>query len=378
LNNNLTVAKTVNNGTISLYGVISGTGDLNIGNTGSITIASVVEPLSNVGTVYLGAINTYSGGTLVNSGTLKLGPAATSDSSALISIAAGATLDTSSIAAFALGGATTMEAKGTGTTTGTTAARIQGASGGVVNLGNRPIHLTFTPSAFSGDATHPPLLVSQGNLTLDNNTLTVNNASGTALDLGVYRLIQVTSGTIVENASPFYPVSVTGAGLVAGTAATVSVSSGNLIMTVATASSTAYDTWATSQGLSGAAADASADPDADGLSNALEFVLGGQPNPANPGSNSLGLLPTVTTNAGKLLFTYRVSDLSLTQPGVAITPEYGSSLTGWAQALDGVLGVTITVTNDGFGSGIDKVEVSIPQSLATDAKLFARLKVTLP
>jgi hypothetical protein len=41
-----------------------------------------------------------------------------------------------------------------------------------------------------------------------------------------------------------------------------------------------------------------------------------------------------------------------------------------------VNGVAITVTNDGFGAGVDKVEVSIPKTLANGPKMFARLSAS--
>ncbi|MEI6674866.1 MAG: autotransporter-associated beta strand repeat-containing protein [Verrucomicrobiota bacterium] len=143
-------------------------------------------------------------------------------------------------------------------------------------------------------------------------------------------------------------------------------------------SATAYDTWVAAKQLAGADAAFSADPDLDGITNLLEFVLGGEPNPARPNSNSLGLMPSVMPSAGNLVFTYRRTSVSLTQSGIAITAEYGSDLTTWTPARPGVNGVTITTTTDGFGAGIDKVEVSIPRALATGAQLFVHLKVTVP
>ena len=143
-------------------------------------------------------------------------------------------------------------------------------------------------------------------------------------------------------------------------------------------SATVYETWIATSQLGGAEAAFTADPDQDGLTNLLEFVIGGEPNPARPGADSRGLMPTVTPGAGNLVFTYRRSATSLTQPGIAITAEYGSNLTTWTPAQHGVNGVTITTTPDGFGAGIDKVEVSIPQSLATGTMLFVHLKVTVP
>ncbi len=143
-------------------------------------------------------------------------------------------------------------------------------------------------------------------------------------------------------------------------------------------SATVYETWIATSQLGGAEAAFTADPDQDGLTNLLEFVIGSEPNPARPGADSRGLLPTVAPSAGNLVFTYRRSATSLTQPGIAITAEYGSNLTTWTPAQHGVNGVSITTTPDGFGAGIDKVEVSIPQSLATGTMFFVHLKVTVP
>jgi hypothetical protein len=154
---------------------------------------------------------------------------------------------------------------------------------------------------------------------------------------------------------------------------------GNTLKLVYTAASAgSFNTWATTtNGLSGGDAAATADPDNDGLKNSVEFVIGGQPNPANPNSNSSALAPTVSTDANNLIFTFRRTDLSLTQPGIVIAAEYGSNLTGWTTATDGVNGVAIVVTND-IETGVDQVQVSIPKTLATGAKMFARLTVGIP
>ena len=231
LNNALTLASiNGNSGTLNLYGVISGSGALNIGNTGSIVVASLPKTLVNQGVVRLFRANDYTGNTLVNSGTLKLAALASIDSTPLISLAAGTTLDVSAIAAYTLSGTNTLAAKGTGTTVGTTQATIKG--GTTVSLSNRPVSLTFTPTSGSGDTTHPSLVVSQGSLTLSGNTISVVN-NGPALGTGVYRLIQ-TPGAItgVPNTAL---VSVTGSGgLAANSEAFASVSGNDVILTVAT------------------------------------------------------------------------------------------------------------------------------------------------
>ena len=177
----------------------------------------------------------------MNSGTLALGALGKIDNSPVISLAAGTTLDVSAIATpYTLSSTNTLSAKGTGTTAGTTAAQIKGASGGTVNLGSQALNLTFAPTT-ANDTTHPSLYVSQGSLALNNNAFTV--VTGSQLGAGTYRLIQVgngTSGVITENVTPSYPVTVSGSGLAPNSLATVSVLSGNVIMTVVTRSVTSF------------------------------------------------------------------------------------------------------------------------------------------
>lgn len=120
-----------------------------------------------------------------------------------------------------------------------------------------------------------------------------------------------------------------------------------------------------------------ADPDRDGLANLIEFVIGGQPDPAVVGANSNHLTPTATIVGNDLVFTFRRSTISLSQPGIVIKPEYGSELTGWQTAINGTNGVTTTVTS-GIEPGIDEVKVSIPRSLAQGEKFFVRLNVMMP
>lgn len=135
---------------------------------------------------------------------------------------------------------------------------------------------------------------------------------------------------------------------------------------------TAYDTWATAKGLAGGDAAFGADPDKDGIANGIEFVIGGEPNPANPGSNSNSLLPTVATTATHLSFSFRrADDAAFLNPFV----EYNVGLSGiWVKANGGENGILINEVNG--PSGFDTVEVLIPRSLAAPgSKLFARLQV---
>ncbi len=132
----------------------------------------------------------------------------------------------------------------------------------------------------------------------------------------------------------------------------------------------AFDAWvgtsAGGKGLTGEAAAFDADPDGDGLPNGIEFVIGGEPNPANPGSNSRALLPTAVASGNNLVFTY-----TRTHAAANLNPvvEFDADLQGmWTTANAG--NATIQVTP---GTTADTVTVTIPRS--TNSKLFARLKV---
>jgi fibronectin-binding autotransporter adhesin len=132
----------------------------------------------------------------------------------------------------------------------------------------------------------------------------------------------------------------------------------------------AFTTWSASYGLP---ANPAVDSDGDGIANGIEFVIGGKPN-AGTGSNSNGLLPTITTDAQYLNFTYRRTDEAAGMPP-AKQPyvQYGSDLNGWEPAVAGEDGVTVSEVN----GTPDLVTVKIPRSLAGNGKLFARLRVDL-
>ena len=148
------------------------------GNKGSLTLNGGTNTLT------LNFTNTYTGPTIIGSGTLALGPNGVISNSPSISIAAGATFDVSANPAFSLTASNSLVAAGT-----TAPATINGALGGTVSFGSQPISLTY-------DGTDVPLTISQGTLVLNSNTFTVN---GPALPLGTYTLISQASGTITSS-----------------------------------------------------------------------------------------------------------------------------------------------------------------------------------
>jgi fibronectin-binding autotransporter adhesin len=134
---------------------------------------------------------------------------------------------------------------------------------------------------------------------------------------------------------------------------------------------------------------AGADPDNDGIDNGVEMVIGG--NPAT--GMDTALLPTLelvtnpvgdpnTIPAGNyLLFTYRRSDLSVAA-GVTAACQTDTDLVGpWTTAVDTVSGVVIQVDNDFTfptfpAAATDRVRVYVPRGANTT--LFGRLNVVVP
>lgn len=209
------------NASLSYGGIISGTGSMTkIGGGGGTG-----------GTLILNGTNTYTGGTVISQGVLALGATGSINDSSSITIDAGASLDVSATAAWTLGSSTTFTASGAGTTVGTTAATLKGASGGTASLGSQPVTLVFTPTATNGDVTHPSLYVSQGTLVLSHgNIITISNASGSAMGVGLYTLIDQNTGSI--SGAPYPKPFFSGAGVVSGMSNSFTVSGGQLTLNV--------------------------------------------------------------------------------------------------------------------------------------------------
>jgi hypothetical protein len=150
------------------------------------------------------------------------------------------------------------------------------------------------------------------------------------------------------------------------------------IQAVSAGGSPTYASWATDNGITGQPANG--DYDNDGLANATEMVLGG--NPQNVMNAALAPAMARVTNpagvpAGNYMeFTFRRSDVSVSS-SVGSACEYDADLAGpWTPAVDGVGGVKIIETNDFYGTGIDRVQVYVP--VGSNQKLFCRMKVSVP
>ena len=129
--------------------------------------------------------------------------------------------------------------------------------------------------------------------------------------------------------------------------------------------SSPYATWANANGLTTGVNDGTNDdPDNDGISNVLEFVLGG-----NPLASSTSILPTVSASGSNFVFTFNRSDESESE--VALTFQHGTNLTGWTNvSIPAATAGSVAVTENGVSP--DTVVVTIPKGANT--KLFGRLE----
>jgi hypothetical protein len=132
-----------------------------------------------------------------------------------------------------------------------------------------------------------------------------------------------------------------------------------------------YQLWTSQMGLIGTDGDFDADPDGDGVPNGIEFIIGGDPRPGFPDTTPHPNQNNPVIDETHLIFTHRRTHVSRYLPTVV---QYNSDLAPtWNNSQQGVNGVIITVTENFYGTGIDKVETKIPRIVAADGRIFVRL-----
>jgi autotransporter-associated beta strand protein len=159
----------------------------------------------------------------------------------------------------------------------------------------------------------------------------------------------------------------------AGTAIAQLAGTGTL--TVTSGASGSFGAWAagfTSPALSNIEADA--DPDHDGLSNALEYVFGSDPRLSNQDGTSSSVV------GSNLIFTFKRSDAAETAD-VALLVQVSTDLVDWTTWPGYSVGATSAVSTPGVDvneagpDNTDLITVTIPKGAA--AVKVARLKVTV-
>lgn len=125
-----------------------------------------------------------------------------------------------------------------------------------------------------------------------------------------------------------------------------------------TATLAGFAGWVAQRGLAGGDAAASADPDKDGISNLIEYALGGSPT-----VRSASVLPQVAVENGNLTMTYRKNKAA---GDLAYTVQSSTDLTTW--------------TNEDIAVKVSDLDAETESWKATKAlggqRLFLRLRVT--
>jgi len=292
---------------------------------------------------------THTGTTLVTGGTLVVNNTFTS----AITVSAGATLAGNMTSSAAITATAAGARIAPGGSTGTlTASNINLATGGILEI---EIDGAATPA-------HDKL-VATGSLNISGATLDVTLVNGpapSAVVIASYGTLTGTFGSLTGVPAGYEIVYQYNDGI-----------SSNNIALIATTDP--YLTWLGGfPEITGSDRAPTADFDKDGLANAIEFVIGGDPT----APDSPALLPVSSVDDTYLNFVFRRTLASATfQPGV----EYGSNLDDdWTLAVNGENGVVIQVDLAFYGPGVDRVTTRIPRALANGSKLFARLRVDIP
>jgi autotransporter-associated beta strand protein len=368
-----------NNGSGTFSGVIHGNNSTN-GTDGTIEAGKLLLTKTGTGTQTLTGANTYSGQTTVANGTLLIN-GSTSPSS------------TVSVTAGTLGGSGSISgdvAIGDGSVTADSIL-----APGITGIGT----LTTGDLTFNGD----------GNYACELNAISVtrdqvNVIGAVTIDPAATLSVSLTGSLvdgqryfIVVNDDDMDSVSGTFSGLAQGAVVgnyggtdlkisytgnsdTNAITGGNDIV-LYTGASSPYDTWAAGTFANPFTNTApGVDFDNDGLSNLLEFVLGGDPT-----ISQAGIAPVASTSGGNLVLTFKRSDASELAPAVTVTVELSTDLTFTTPSDDILIGpasdagpiapsgASYTVSNSG---GLDTITVSITQGTAP--KKFARVKAIQP
>ena len=351
-----------------------GTHSFNIGSGRTALISAVLADATSggtlakdgSGTLTLNTASTYSGVTTVNSGTILANNATGSATgSGGITVKSTATLGGTG----AVSSAVTLESGGT---LAPGEAGIESLATGALTL---PAGATLAAEINSSGTPSLDVVNVTGNVTLGGN-LTVTDIAGTpaAITLGTKLTLVSYTGTLTGTFNGKAEGSTFSVG---SNLFKIRYADGGGFVTLEAVSATPYNSWALSKGLDGTNNGLTQDPDHDGLSNLLEFYLGG-----NPLGSSSAQVPAASTDGTYLILTFQRDDTA-SAAVTAQVAEYGSNLTGWTDVTLGTVAGTVTDGNGVVvmvadnGAAPDTVTVKIPKILSGGGKLFVRLKVSL-
>jgi hypothetical protein len=234
----------------------------------------------------------------------------------------------------------------------------------VTNSSTTPSTLTLNQSStqtFSGRITGALTLAKAG-----NGTLTLSRSDALASSVSV----MIDAGAIsVSSSHTITALRLNGSWMPAGTYTSANSSgriagTGSLVVT--TNGPIGFATWIDGfTSLTTEQKQASADPDADGISNQLEYILNGHPAQTNR-----AILPSITRTTTDLVFTFTQREESHTTTTQVF--QSSSDLSQWTS-----LNITApTAAEVSFGpstNGARTVTIRIPLSRAQNGRLFGRL-----
>jgi autotransporter-associated beta strand protein len=313
-------------------------------------------------TLTLSGVNTYTGKTTVADGALACNNATALGQGALVIDSGGKIvlnyLGTRQIDSLSLSG--TQKANGSYGSSTSTAVNKDDA----YFTGNGSV--TVGPVATTVASSISPALV--GAAVTFTATVTGSTPTGNVSFFAGATLL----GTRVLNGS--FQASFTTSSLAVGTYDVTATYAGNASNSSSTSTAisqlivnSTYASWSADpvQGLATGSNGPMDDPDQDGISNLLEFALGGVPK-----VSTQAILPTLKKSSSNWVFEYNRSHASLSPATVQVV-EYGNELTGWTPLLIPLVSTEpVTITP---GSSSDLVSVAIPVG---GTKIFVRLKVT--
>jgi autotransporter-associated beta strand protein len=320
---------------------------------------------AGTGSLVLNTANTYAGPTAIASGTLALSGEGTVGAGQ-VSLSTGSTFDVTAATPASIALAGGLAGSGTVNATGKTLS-VGGAFAPVALsiTGNVTLLGTSATSLIAGSSPATTSLAAVTGSIVNAGALSITAGEGvTFLDGQSYTFFTASGGSITAG---FTSVSVGGTALTAqsagnwtgstgGLSYTYSETTGTLTVVSAGGSLTALETWR--QENFGSTADSGtsanlADPDADGLSNLMEYALGSDPTVANANAS------TTVSGGNPLSLTFNtVADSSL-----AYIVEASNDLGTWSQiATRSGTGNPVTVQDPGPVSG---------------NRRFLRLRVTL-
>ena len=254
------------------------------------------------------------------------------------------------------------------------------------NLGTSPVSVSAGATLSIGTAlatvgTGPLTLAAtsvlriEGNSTLQNSDL-LNVAgavalNGATLDFADLGNSALTAGTKFPIVSYTGPLTGEFAGLPEGGTFTVGSNTFRIRyadeskVTLEAVSTGGYATWSAENAPTGTAAD---DFDGDGVSNGIEYVLGGTKT-----TNDLAKLPAPqATPGGDFVFSFVRSQASKTSD-TTVRIQVGTTLSTWPLSYDVATAPEVTTTDN--GNGTETVTLTLPRN--PDAKKFARLSVEI-